>query len=173
MPSLLLFKANKTHAQNFHTRGFAGGVPETPKDPPRKTSGCDAKKRGSGVCSFFAPKQFGAVVFSPPPGWFCHRHIAVPQWRGDTAFLSGCTRSGKASGRAWDESPCPFLQSSSNSRIPERHSENAGANPADCTNFRKYTKFKKRTKCAAVADKQCSGLQNRIMRERYPPAVPF
>lgn len=122
---------------------------------------------------FFAPGSNPGLSYSPPRRRFCHRHIADRRGRGYTAFLSGCTRSGKASGRVWDESSRPFLQSSSNSRISERHSGDAGANPADCTNFKKHTKCKKYTQCAAVADKQCSGLQNREMWERYPPAVPF
>jgi hypothetical protein len=75
-----------------------GGVPETPKDPPRKSSGCA-------------------------------RLLATSSWGQRCSFFSGGWHNGSSFRCA------SYLRPSFNSRIPECQSGDAGANPADRTNF--------------------------------------
>ena len=132
----LSFKAN-TPTHRFSSQGLPGRCARNTERSAVKNQRVRREERGSGVCSFLPRSRFRGCRISRAADSFCHRHIADRRGRGYTAFLSGCTRSGEACGQGRrDESPAaPLLQSSSNSRMPERHSGDAGANPADCTNF--------------------------------------
>lgn len=111
--------------QTFHSKGFPGGVPETPKDPPRNTSGCLSSvppgTHGWQRCLFFDPgSDAGVVVSSGPRRAFIHRVRRI-------------ARSKKE--RVRPNEPASHLRSSFKSRMSECQSDDAGANPADRTIF--------------------------------------
>ena len=131
------------------------------------TSGCDANGVAM-VFVLFCPEAIRGCRIPFRPGGPAMDISGRPRRGGYSAFRPGCTRSGKAPGRAWMKYSAPPLCShhsiagclSANQGMPVRIRLTAPI-------------FKKHTKCAAVADKECSGLQTRPMWERYPPAVPF
>lgn len=137
--------------QTFHSKGFPGGVPETPKDPPRNTSGCLSSvppgTHGWQRCLFFDPgSDAGVVVSSGPRRAFIHRVRRI-------------ARSKKE--RVRPNEPAPHLRSSFKSRMSECQSDDAGASPADRTIFKKPSTHGGRQRAAESPKLSHSG-QHRI-----------